>query len=204
MRRWPLIVLLALGAVVVAGAVVYQVKKPAAAVPMAAAEAAGKSAWDFNLTAIDGQALPMRKFQGEVVLLVNTASFCGFTPQYDGLQAMQTTYAARGFTVIGVPSGNFLDQEYGTNKDISTFCKAKFGIQFPLAERSDVVGGNAIPIYRWAAARLGPENAPQWNFHKYLIGRDGQLIGAWGSKVEPMSPELRGAVEKAISAPVRS
>ena len=124
------------------------------------------------------------------MLLVNTASFCGYTPQYDGLQKLQTSYAAQGFTVVGVPSGDFLGQEYGSNKEISSFCKAKFGIKFPLAEKGDVVGKNALPIYRWAAAVLGPDNTPKWNFHKYLIGRDGRLITAFGTKVTPDAPAV--------------
>src|SRR3546814_3002415 len=118
----------------------------------------------------------MEQLRGKVILLVNTASFCGFTPQYEGLQKLQTTYGPRGFTVIGVPSGNFLGQEYKSNKEISTFCQTKFGIKFPLAEKSDVIGPNAIPLYKWAAAELGMTNIPKWNFHKYLIGRDGKLI----------------------------
>ena len=170
--------------------------------PMPDAEAAKLDAWDFNLTAIDGTPLPLAKYKGDVVLLVNTASFCGFTPQYDGLEKLQNTYAAKGFTVIGVPSGNFLGQEYGSNKEISQFCKAKFGIKFPLAEKADVVGAKTIPIYRWAAAVLGRGNAPQWNFHKYLIGRDGKLIAAFGTKTPPTDPSVTGAIEKAISARV--
>ncbi len=169
-------------------------------VPMPAAEAARHTAWDFKLTAIDGDPLPMSRFRGKVVMLVNTASFCGFTPQYEGLQKTQVAYAPRGFTIVGVPSGDFKGQEYGSNKEISQFCKAKFGIRFPLAEKSDVVGDNSLPIYRWAAARLGPDQAPRWNFHKYLIGRDGRLIAAFGSRTEPTAPEVKAAIEKALAA----
>lgn len=168
--------------------------------PMPAAQAATLDAWDFKLTAIDGAPLPMDKYKGQVVLLVNTASFCGFTPQYDGLEQLQDRYAAKGFTVIGVPSGNFLGQEYGSNKEISQFCKAKFGIKFPLAEKSDVVGAKTIPIYRWAAAVLGKRNAPSWNFHKYLIGRDGKLITAFGTKTPPTDAKIRAAIEQALAA----
>jgi glutathione peroxidase len=164
------------------------------------AGAASKRLGDFDLVAIDGAPLPMKRFAGQVVLLVNTASFCGYTPQYDGLQALQTRYAAQGFTVIGVPSGNFLGQEYGSNKEISTFCQAKFGIKFPLAEKSDVVGRNALPVYRWAAAVLGANNRPTWNFHKYLIGRDGRLIAAFGTKIAPNDASIRIAIERALSS----
>ena len=168
--------------------------------PMPAAEAAKRTAWDFDLTAIDGERLPMKQFRGKVVLLVNTASFCGFTPQYDGLQKTQDTYVARGFTVVGVPSGDFKNQEYGSNKEIAGFCKAK-GVRFPLAEKSEVVGAKAIPIYRWAAAKLGPDQTPKWNFHKYLIGRDGRLIAAFGTRTEPTDPKVKAAIEAALKGP---
>ncbi|MBV9842805.1 MAG: glutathione peroxidase [Sphingomonadaceae bacterium] len=168
--------------------------------PMPAEEASRHSAWDFDLTAIDGTPLPMARFKGDVVLLVNTASFCGFTPQYDGLEKLQDSYAPKGFTVIGVPSGDFLGQEYGSNHEISQFCRTKFGIKFPLAEKADVVGANTIPIYRWAAAVLGRGNAPKWNFHKYLIGRDGKLITAFGTKVTPNDPSVTKAIEAALAA----
>jgi glutathione peroxidase len=167
--------------------------------PMAAAEAAKRRAWDFNLVAIDGEPLPMKKFAGKVVLLVNTASFCGFTPQYDGLQKLHDAYAAKGFTVLGVPSGDFMGQEYKKNGEIAGFCKAR-GIRFPLSERSEVVGKAAIPIYRWAAAELGPDNTPKWNFHKYLIGRDGRLITAFGTRTDPADAKLRSAIEAALQA----
>lgn len=161
-------------------------------------DAAAKRLTDFDLVAIDGAPLPMKRFAGQVVLLVNTASFCGYTPQYDGLQKLQTSYEGRGFTVVGVPSGDFLGQEYRSNKQISGFCKAKFGIKFPLAEKGDVVGRNALPVYRWAAAVLGPDNTPRWNFHKYLIGRDGRLIAAFPTKIEPTDPAVATAIEAAL------
>ena len=170
--------------------------------PMPAAEAVNRTAWDFDLTAIDGEPLPMKQFKGKVVLLVNTASFCGFTPQYDGLQQLQDSYAARGFTVVGVPSGDFKNQEYGSNKEIAGFCKTK-GVRFPLAEKSEVVGAKAIPIYRWAAAKLGPDQTPRWNFHKYLIGRDGRLITAFGTRIEPSDARVRSAIETALKAPAK-
>lgn len=165
--------------------------------PMAAAEAAKRSAWDFNLVAIDGAPMPMAKFKGQVVLLVNTASMCGFTPQYEGLQKIQDSYAKTGFTVVGVPSGNFKSQEYGSNGEIAAFCKSK-AVKFPLAEKSDVVGPHALPIYRWAAAKLGQQNTPKWNFHKYLIGRDGRLIAAFGTRTEPTDPKVTSAIEAAL------
>lgn len=158
----------------------------------------GSTVYDFELTAIDGKPMPMSRFKGKVMLLVNTASFCGFTKQYEGLQALQARYEPQGFTVIGVPSGNFLGQEYGSNQEIADFCQGVFGVKFPLSEKSDVVGLNAIPIYKWAAAELGVSNIPKWNFHKYLIGRDGKLIAAFGTKVDPQDIKVTTAIQAAL------
>ncbi len=166
------------------------------------AKASRMKAWDFKLVAIDGEPMPMSVYRGKVVLLVNTASKCGYTPQYDGLQKIHLDYQPKGFTVIAVPSGNFLEQEFSSNREISGFCQTKFGIKFPMAEKSEVVGPKAIPLYRWAAGVLGADSTPKWNFHKYLIGRDGKLIRAFGSKVEPTDPAIRGAIEAALKASV--
>lgn len=200
-KRWLLSGAAAL-LVAVGGAVGYAKFVPEPTPPLA--NAAKLSAWNFKLTAIDGEPLPMSKFKGKVVLLVNSASKCGYTPQYDGLQKLHLDYQAKGFTVLAVPSGDFLGQEFGSNKEISGFCQAKFGIKFPMAEKSHVVGPEAIPIYRWAAGVLGPENTPKWNFHKYLIGRDGHLITAFATKVEPNDPAVRAAVEAALKVPAKA
>lgn len=165
-----------------------------------AAKSAPQSAYDFKLTRIDGKPMPLNAYKGKVVLLVNTASFCGFTPQYDGLQKLQETYAAKGFTVIGVPSGDFMSQEYDDNAKIKEFCDTKFGITFPMAEKAVVKGPNAIPVYRWAKTQLPTENEPKWNFHKFLIGKDGHVIAGFNSKVTPDSPELQAAIQKALKA----
>jgi glutathione peroxidase len=200
-KRWIIggtaAVLIALG-----GAVGYAKFVPEATPPLAHA---GKlSAWDFKLTAIDGEPLPMSKYKGQVVLLVNSASKCGYTPQYDGLQKLHLDYQPRGFTVLAVPSGDFLGQEFGSNKEISGFCQTKFGIKFPMTEKAHVIGPQAIPIYRWAAARLGADNTPKWNFHKYLIGRDGRLIAAFPSKIEPTDATVKTAIEAALKAPAKA
>jgi glutathione peroxidase len=173
--------------------------QPARAVS-AAVSAQPASAFDFTMTGIDGRPMPLAQWRGRVLLVVNTASMCGFTPQYDGLQKLYDSYRARGLVVVGVPSGDFAGQEYRTNAEIADFCETRFGIRFPMTEKSVVTGPQAAPFYRWAAARLGPANAPQWNFHKYLVGRDGQLIGAFGSRVAPQSPELVRAIEAALAA----
>lgn len=175
----------------------------AAVAIVAAAPAAMNSAYDFQMTAIDGKPLPLARYKGQVMMVVNTASFCGYTPQYEALQKVHETYRANGFTVLGVPSGDFKGQEYGSNKEIAQFCESKFGIRFPMAEKSSVVGANAAPFYRWAAAELGPDNVPKWNFHKYLVGRDGKLIAAFPSKVKPDDPQVMAAIEKALAAPKR-
>ena len=185
--------------VVAAGAVGYARFKPGATPPLA--DAQKRSAWDFRMVAIDGSPLPMAKFRGDVVLLVNTASKCGYTPQYDGLQRLHLRYQSQGFTVLAVPSGDFLGQEYGSNREISTFCQTKFGIRFPMAEKAHVVGEEAIPLYRWAAARLGLGNTPRWNFHKYLIGRDGQLLEAFATRIDPADPVISRAIEAALAVP---
>ncbi len=178
------------------GGIAYAAFSPPATPPLQGA--AAKRAYDFNLTRIDGEPLPLAAYRGKVVLLVNTASMCGFTPQYEGLQALQTKYGPKGFTVIGVPSGDFKEQEYGSNKEISTFCQTTFGIKFPLAEKGHVVGPEALPVYRWAAAVLGADQTPKWNFHKYLIGPDGKLIRAFETKITPTDARVTGAIEQAL------
>lgn len=165
---------------------------------LGAASPALQTAFDFRMTTIDGRPMPLSAYKGKVLLVVNTASMCGYTPQYEGLQALQDKYRGQGFTVIGVPSSDF-DQELESDKEIKTFCESKFGIKFPMSTKSVVIGDKAAPFYRWAAATLGADKAPKWNFHKYLVGRDGKLIAAFPSKVTPGSPELTGAVTQAIA-----
>ena len=166
----------------------------------AAAAPAPRSAHDFTMTSIDGAPMPLGQWKGRVLLVVNTASFCGFTPQYEGLEKLSETYGPKGLTVLGVPSGDFAGQEYDDNGRIKQFCKSKFGIKFPLAEKADVIGPNAAPFYKYAAETLGDSAVPKWNFHKILVGRDGHLIAAFPSKVTPDSPELTSAIGKALAA----
>ncbi len=170
------------------------------AMAQTAPDGAARTAFDFTMTRIDGRPLPLSQFRGQVMLVVNTASMCGFTPQYDGLQKLQDRYKAKGFTVIGVPSGDFMGQEYDDNGKIREFCETRFGITFPMTEKAHVKGGRAAPFYQWARTSLATNNEPQWNFHKFLVGRDGRLIAGFGPKVEPGSPELTAAIEKALGA----
>ncbi|WP_235983273.1 glutathione peroxidase [Thermaurantiacus tibetensis] len=176
------------------------VEAEAIAQPAASPAQAPRSAFDFTMTRIDGKPLPFSQFRGQVLLVVNTASMCGFTPQYDGLQKLHERYKTRGFTVIGVPSGDFMGQEYDDNRKIAEFCETRFGITFPMTEKARVKGRDAAPFYQWARASLAANNEPQWNFHKFLVGRDGRLIAGFGSRVEPGSPELVAAIEKALGA----
>ena len=164
----------------------------------AVAPAGVKSAYDVTMTSIDGKPMPFAAYRGKVLMVVNTASFCGFTPQYEALEKAQNAYKAKGFTVIGVPSGDFMGQEYKTNAEIKQFCESKFGINFPLSEKSVVTGAKATPFFAWAAATTG--NAPKWNFHKYLVGRDGRIVADFGSKTTPDAPEVTAAIEKALAA----
>lgn len=158
----------------------------------------GMRAFDFEFTAIDGAPLRLKEFAGRPMLVVNTASFCGYTPQYEGLEALWRAYREKGFVLVGVPSDDFGNQEPGSNAQIKKFCEG-FDVSFPLAEKETVVGAKAHPFYRWLAAELGEGSVPRWNFFKYLIGRDGMPRAAWPSRVEPTSAEVRKAVEAALA-----
>lgn len=156
------------------------------------------TAHDFTFTSIDGKPLPLKSYAGKAVLVVNTASFCGFTPQYRGLQVLWRAYRDRGLVVLGVPSNDFGEQEPGSTAEIKQFCETNYEIDFPLTEKQHVVGAAAHPFYKWIAGELGEGGAPRWNFHKYLIAPDGNLAGAWPSKVTPESAEVTEAIEGAI------
>jgi len=156
-------------------------------------------AHDFSFDAIEGGPLPMSKFKGKAVLVVNTASFCGFTPQYDGLQALWQDYQDKGLVVLGVPANNFGAQEPGSDEDIKQFCETNFSVDFPLTSKVSVTGEDAHPFYQWAKDALGADNAPKWNFHKYLVDPNGNLVAAFPSAVKPQSRELTSIVDKALS-----
>jgi glutathione peroxidase len=156
------------------------------------------SAHDFTLPSIGGGEIRLKDFAGEAVLLVNTASECGFTPQYRDLEALWRERKGKGLVVLGVPSNDFGAQEPGTNADVQAFCEKNFAVTFPLSGKQKVIGPSAHPLYRWIAGELGEGAAPKWNFHKYLIGPDGALAGAWPSKVAPKSPEIAKAIAEAL------
>jgi glutathione peroxidase len=170
----------------------------AAAVLIRPRISAAATAHDFAFESIEGQKLDLADFRGKAVLVVNTASLCGYTPQYAGLQRLWQRYRARGLVVLGVPSNDFGAQEPGTAQEIKRFCETNYSIDFPMTEKVAVVGAAAHPFYRWAASVLGAESAPRWNFHKYLVGSDGQLRGWFPTRVEPDSPPLIQAIEAAL------
>src|SRR5260370_28616175 len=152
-----------------------------------------------SLDSIGGGPMPTADYRGRVVLLVNTASRCGFTKQYRGLDALWRRYKDQGLVVLGVPSNDFGSQEPGSNDEIERFCEATFDVTFPLADKQIVSGPGAHPLYRWAAARTGTLGTPNWNFHKILIGRDGRLID-WFSALSGTGRKLDRAIEAALAA----
>jgi len=158
------------------------------------AEQAG-SAWDFRFPAIDGGTLDLAAFAGRVLVVANTASFCGYTYQYDGLQKLHQAEAARGVTVIGVPSRDF-NQESADNAVVKAFCTTNYHVGFPLTGISHVRGAQAAPFYAWVRAQSGWE--PSWNFNKVLIGRDGRVAATFGAGDEPQGTAMQRAIEAAL------
>jgi glutathione peroxidase len=153
------------------------------------------SAHLFEFQTITGEALPMSRFEGRTVLVVNTASRCGLTPQYRELQGLWERYRPRGFVVLGVPSNDFGAQEPGTEAEILSFCETNYDIDFPLTAKQSVIGEDAHPFYKWIAEIAGEDALPRWNFHKYLIGPDGALVNVYGSRVAPLDEALVKEIE---------
>lgn len=153
------------------------------------------NAHDFSFMDIDGAALPLSQYRGQVLLVVNTASQCGFTYQYEGLQELWSAYRDRGLVVLGVPSNDFGGQEPGKEAEIKKFCEVTFGVDFPLTEKVSVSGGSAHPFYAWARGAFGEDAVPRWNFHKILVGQDGGIIAAFPSSVTPMDAKITALVE---------
>jgi glutathione peroxidase len=169
-----------------------------AALAGAASLAAGPapiSAWAFEFPSIDEGLLRLAQFQGKVLLVVNTASFCGYTPQYRQLEALHRRLSPQGFAVIGVPSQDF-GQESGSNGEVKAFCEATFGVDFPMAAIGHVRGPGAAPFYKWVREQRRWE--PQWNFYKVLIGRDGTIAGTFSSDDLPDQGRLAAAIQAAV------
>jgi glutathione peroxidase len=173
----------------------------ALALAAATALAAGAGLLDREYRPLAGKTpVNLQKtYGGDVVLVVNTASKCGYTPQFEALEALHRKYADRGFAVLGFPSGDFKAQEYDDEKQIKEFCTLTYGVKFPMFEKVHVVGADATPLYKDLASVSN--DPPKWNFHKYLIGRDGRLIASWGSKTTPDDAAIVAAIEKALAAP---
>jgi glutathione peroxidase len=181
--------------------------EPAAAAPAApaapgeaaaaAAEPAKPSIYGFKMKRLDGTDSSLSDWSGKVLLVVNTASKCGYTPQYQGLQELHTKYGPKGFEVLGFPSNDFGGQEPGTSAEISKFCISMYDVNFPMFEKIKVKGDERAPLYALLSDAYG---APQWNFHKYLIDKQGRPVQAFPSKVEPGSPEVAQAIEAQLAA----
>jgi len=154
------------------------------------------SIYDFGLNAIDGTPAPLAGYRGKVLLLVNVASYCGYTPQYQGLEALYEKYKDRGLVVIGFPANNFGGQEPGSNAEIKDFCERTYHVKFPMYAKISVEGPDKAPLYQYLTSAMGGEI--QWNFTKFLAGRDGKLLHRFEPAVEPESAELNAAIEKAL------
>ncbi|HEY9236886.1 MULTISPECIES: glutathione peroxidase [Phenylobacterium] len=157
-----------------------------------------KFAYDFEFHTIEGGHLPLETYRDKVVLVVNTASKCGLTPQYEGLEQLYSDYKDQGLVVLGVPCNQFAGQEPGTEAEIKDFCETTFHVDFPMTAKTDVKGDTAHPFYKWAKEVLGEPAEPVWNFHKILVGKDGKLIRAFGPRTEPQDEEVVGAIKAAL------
>jgi len=163
--------------------------------------AATKSIYDFTMRSIDGEQVSLGKFKGKVVLVVNVASKCGFTPQYAGLEALYERYKDKGFVIVGVPANNFMQQEPGTDEEIKKFCTNKYNVSFPMMSKVSVLGDDKTPLYVYLT---GKDTDPQfagdikWNFTKFLFDRSGKPVARFEPAVKPDSPEVQSAVETAL------
>ncbi len=153
---------------------------------------------DFNATSIDGREVDLAAYQGQALLVVNTASQCGFTPQYAGLQELHDTYGEQGFAVLGFPCDQFGNQEPGDEGEIASFCERSFGVSFPMFAKVDVNGSEAHPLFAWLRSEKGGllGRKIKWNFTKFLVGRDGQVVGRFSPTTTP--DKIGGDIEKAL------
>src|SRR3954466_14976134 len=156
------------------------------------------TAYGFSFPALDGGTIRLADFAGKPLLVVNTASLCGYTPQYAGLQQLWTEYHTRGLSIIGVPSNDFGGQEPGGAKEIAETAQHQYGVTFPIAAKAVVKGANAHPFYKWAA-EARPKDLPRWNFHKYLIGRYGYIADVFPESVEPSDTRIKTAIARALA-----
>ena len=158
---------------------------------------------EFSLMDIDGQTRSLSEFKGKVVLIVNVASKCGLTPQYDGLQRLYAEHRDQGLEILGFPCNQFAGQEPGTEEEIKDFCSIQYGVEFPMFAKVDVNGAGREPLYQWlTASTIGPEESGdvKWNFGKFLVGKDGELLARFDPSVEPESADLKAAIQQALAA----
>ena len=157
-----------------------------------------KLAYDFNFKQIDGSQLDLNMFKDKVIVVINVASQCGFTNQYEDMQKIWKKYQSEGLLILGVPSNDFGSQEPGSNKEIKTFCETKFGITFPITEKTSVKGENAHPFYKWAKKNYGNSAIPKWNFHKIIIDKSGKIYKTYTSITNPSSKKFVSTLEELL------
>ena len=156
------------------------------------------SVYEYSVTTPSGEEVSLGRYQGKVLLIVNTATGCGFTPQYKDLESMYAEHHEDGLEIIDIPCNQFAGQEPGTESEIKAFCETRFSVDFPLTGKTDVKGDSAHPFYKWAKDVLGEAAEPVWNFHKILVGKDGKLIAAFGPRTEPLDDTIVGAIKAAL------
>jgi len=156
-----------------------------------------KLAYDFQFKGIDGKIIKLSNYQNKVIVVVNVASRCGFTNQYDDLQKLWTSYRDKGLVIVGIPTNNF-KQEPGSNSEIKDFCETNFDISFPMSEKTNVIGNDSHPFFNWAKENYGLGAVPKWNFHKIIIGKDGKVANTFASITNPSSKKFINSVEKEI------
>ena len=156
-----------------------------------------KLAYDFSFKDLDGSTIKLSDFKNNVLVVINVASRCGFTSQYEDLQVLWEKYQRKGLVIIGVPSNSF-NQELDSNKEVKNFCESKFGISFPMMEIVEVKGNNAHPFYIWAKENHGKSAIPKWNFHKIIVGKDGKIYDTFSSVTNPTSKKFINSIESAL------
>ena len=155
------------------------------------------TAYDYEFNSIDGDLIKLSQYKGKVIVVVNVASRCGYTPQYEDLQTLWSEYKSKDLVVLGIPTNNFR-QEPGSNKEIKNFCETNFGITFPMTEKINVIGNNSHPFYKWARKDYGIGAIPKWNFHKIIIGKDGKVVETFSSITKPSSKKFIKVIENLI------
>lgn len=161
------------------------------------------SVYDYTLDSIDGKSTPLSSFKGKVVMLVNVASRCGYTPQYAGLESLYEKYRDQGFVIVGIPANNFMSQEPGTNAEIKAFCKSKYDVKFPMMSKVSVAGSDKTPLYQYLTSeKTDPKHGGEikWNFTKFLIGKDGRILDRFEPAVTPEDPAVNSAVTAALKS----